>query len=394
MSETLRIAFLSSDHPRQTARGAGHIISEVSRRMAHAGHDVDVYYPVRSRGLPSVQDFDGVRGIPVGCLNSAHLPFGSDLEYAWRVAKVLPADREVIVAHNESGGVFVTRQSRRARAHGSAVTVQTFHGIALRFLQIARDRRPKRLRAQLGYYPDWLVVRALEGGAARNADACIVCSRAIGAEVTQLYRVPRPRIRVIYNGVETQPAPTLAERAEARRFAGVPEGAMAVSFLGEDTHRKGLDVATRTVELLRRRGRPAVLLNMGNFAASTDAVRSFGFVDDATKRRLLVASDVFLLPTRYEGLPAVVQEAASLRVPVVTTRAANIEWGTPGQDFLLLEPNTPEMAAEVLEGLATSEERRRSLAEGGYRELGSRGYEQQTDEYLALFRELLAGTGR
>ncbi len=393
MTESLRVAFLSSDHPSVAARGLAHTISRLGRCMVRDGHEVDVYYPVPGTWLPPVDELEGVRAIPVGWTNRAHIPFGPDLAFSRHVARGLPGDRDVVVAHNETGGAPLMRRVRRAR-HGRSsrgpIAVQTFHGVALRFLEVGRSRRPRGIRPQLGYYPDWLALRTLEGGAARAADGCIACSKAVAAEVRSLYEVPAERVHVIYNGVEPQPAPTLEERAAARRSIGLEDGTTALAFVGEDTYRKGLDVAVRTVELLRSRGRRATLVNLGNGLPSSDFVLSFGVVDDTVKRRLLVASDLFFLPTRYEGLPAVVQEAAALRLPVVTTPAANVEWGEPGRDFVLFEPNTPEAAVEALLPLLDSEDSRRALGERGFHELGSRGYEEQAREYLDLFRDLIS----
>ena len=397
MSDSLRLALLSSDHPRETARGTGHIIAELARRFARAGHEVTVFYPIAGAARPPEDVWEGVQVCPIGWRDRAHLPFGPNLEYSREVGRRLTPELDVVVGHNEWGGRSVMRRVRRLRRIGSGrapIAVQSFHGIALRFLEIGRAARPARLRPWLGYYPDRLVLRRIEGGAARNADALIACSRAVGEEVSILYRVPRERIRVIYNGVAPQPVPTVEERRTARRSLGLDDTTPALSFVGGDTRRKGLDVAAKAVALLRARGQNVVLLNVGNSWPSSDGVLSFGIVDDPTKRAVLVASDVFFLPTRYEGLPAVVQEAAALGRPVVTTPAAHVEWGSPGRDFLLLDPNTPEAAADLLGPLLGSEERRRAIAAGGLRELGGRGYDGQAEQYLAFFRELLVGTRR
>jgi glycosyltransferase involved in cell wall biosynthesis len=395
MTETLRLAFVSPHHPSETSWGLTHVLSSISRLMAREGHEVDVYYPVKGSQLPPPDVWEGVRAIPVGWSRAARLPFGPDMEFSWRVARALPPGLDVVMAHNENGGAFVMRRVRQMRRSGSGrspVAVHAFHGVGLRFLEMGRARRPRQLRPRLGYFSDWLALRWFEGGGARSADACVACSAAIGEELQQIYRIPDRRIRVIYNGVEPERAVTPEERAEARRSLGLADDTSVLSFVGQDTHRKGLDVATRAVSLLVRQGRKVVLLNVGNSTPSTDQVHSFGIVDAPTKRRILVASDVFFLPTRYEGLPLVVQEAAALGLPVVTTAAAHVEWGTPGRDFVLVSPNTPEAAAEALAPLLGSEEARHALAEGGRRELGSRRYDVQAREYLALFRELLAGT--
>lgn len=397
MSETLRLALLSPDHPRETARGTGHIIAQLARRFARAGHEVTVYYPVNASFPLASDEWEGTRVMPVAWRNRARLPFGPNLEYSWEVARRLSPDLDVVVGHNEWGGASVMRRVRRLRRPGSRrgpVGVQAFHGIALRFLQIGRGGRPPRIRPQLGYYPDWLVLRAIEGGAARTADAVVACSRAIGGEAGALYHLPREKIHVIYNGVEPQPAPTAEERSAARASLGLADGTLVLSFVGEDVRRKGLDVAVRTVQLLRARGQNVVLLNIGNPWPSSEGVRSFGIVDEPTKRALLVASDLFFLPTHYEGLPAVVQEAAALCLPVVTTPAAHVEWGSPGRDFFLLDPTTPEAAADLIGPLAGSAELRRSVAGAGLREIGRRGYDLQAEQYLDLFRGLLSGSRR
>jgi len=393
MAETLRLTFVSPHHPSESAWGLTHTLSAICRRMVEKGHDVEVYYPVKSASVPPTDSWEGVRAVPVGCFRAGRLPFGPDLEFSWRVARRIRVDRDVVMVHNENGGSFVMRRTRALRRAGrpSPVAVAAFHGLGMRFLQTGRERRPDRLRPRLGYFSDWAALRLLEGGGARNADVCVACSAAIGRELTSVYGVPARRIRVIYNGVEPQPAPTPEEREAARRALGIGEGTLALSFMGQDTHRKGLDVATGAVRLLTQRGLKVVLLNIGNDVPSTETMRSFGVVDGPTKRRILVASDVFFLPTRYEGLPAVVQEAAALHRAVATTAAANVEWGTPGKDFVLIEPNTAEAAADALRPLLESEENRQAVAEGGFRELGSRRYDQQTREYLDLFRELLSG---
>lgn len=393
MTETLRLAFVSASHPSEAAGGLAHTLAAICRPIAREGHEVTVYYPVRGPAPPPAEEWSGIRVEPVAWRRLARLPFGPDLEYSWRVAGRLGGALDAVIAHGEHGGAFAMRRARalRGRARSGPLALDAFHGVSLRFLEMGRTRRPPRWSSRLGYHADRTVLRWLEGEGARAADVCVPCSAAVGREVHELYGVPDSRIRVIYNGVDPQPTPTPAERGEAREALGVAEGTRALAFVGQDTYRKGLDVAIETVRRLRRAGRDVVLLNVGNEAPSSEGIRSFGVVDAATKRRVLVASDLFYLPTRYEGLPAVVQEAAALHLPVATTPAAHVEWGTPGKDFLLLYPNTPEAAAAQLAPLLDSADARRTMAEGGFRTLGSRPYGEQAREYLALVRELLAG---
>jgi glycosyltransferase involved in cell wall biosynthesis len=90
---------------------------------------------------------------------------------------------------------------------------------------------------------------------------------------------------------------------------------------------------------------------------------------------LLHAMDIFLLTSRFEGLPRVVLQAMAAGVPVVATDVD----GTPEvvrdrRTGLLVAPESPEEAAAGILELVADPELRRDLAEGGRRALG-RGFD-------------------
>jgi glycosyltransferase involved in cell wall biosynthesis len=67
---------------------------------------------------------------------------------------------------------------------------------------------------------------------------------------------------------------------------------------------------------------------------------------------LLQAADVFVLPSRWEGQPLVLQEALRAGVPIVATRAGGIPdlvgAGTGDGAALLVPPGNPEALAEAI----------------------------------------------
>lgn len=94
-----------------------------------------------------------------------------------------------------------------------------------------------------------------------------------------------------------------------------------------------------------------------------DVLRVLGWRRDVAD--LMRAMDVFLLTSRFEGLPRVVLQAMASGVPVVATAVD----GTPevvrdGRSGLLVPPESPETAAErVLELVADADLRRRCVDE-------------------------------
>lgn len=389
---SLRVDIVSSHPPSEQGLGMPHVVSRLSRFLVDWGHRVRVYYPTRGTKGVTRDVWDGVEswGVPSDGLSWA--PFGSDLAFSRRVAKLLDPNVDVVMANNERGGAPVIGRARvlaRKNSGHHPLAVEVIHGLNLRVLQLERAYRPRRLRARLGYYADYVMLRHLEGEAARRADVCVVPSKMVRKDMIETYGVDNARAEVIYNGVEPQPLRTAEDQRQAQAALGLPSGTRYLSFLGHDTTRKGLDIALATVQALRRQGLAVMLLNMGNDVPSTDGMRSFGVVDEATKRRGLLASDVFYLPTHYDTLPLAVLEAASMGVPVVTTPGANVELGSPGRDFVLVTDNRASGHAKVLADLLPDADRLAVLGRNGRTAIGTRSYELQAREYLALFTKYL-----
>lgn len=394
--ETMRIVFVSSHHPSEESMGLAHIVSWISREMVSWGHQVRVYYPVPGSGEakapPKVDTFHGVEAVGVSTPRSSRTPFGPEYAFSRRVADALDEPVDVVVINNEQGGVrVVDRALRLHREHGGTpLSVDVLHGLGVRFLEIGRPQRPPGARPYLGYFADRNALRRLEGGGARHAEVCIACSRAVKEDLVRVYGVDPERVFVIYNGVDARPARSAEDQARARQALGIGAATRVLTFLGRDHHRKGLDIARETVTLLRRKGIDLLLLNAGNDEPSSEGVRSVGSVSPEMKEQLMDACDAFFLPTRYEGFPAVVQEASARGVPVVTTREANVEMGEAGVDYVQVSPNTAAAHAEVLGRLLNDRSALWDMGMRGRRILGTRSYERQAREYVDLFRKGLS----
>ncbi|MDL4773211.1 glycosyltransferase [Actinomadura xylanilytica] len=153
-----------------------------------------------------------------------------------------------------------------------------------------------------------------ERAAAARADL-LICVGAGELELGRSAGVPA-RFRVVRNGVDRTaftPAGEPARRA-ARDALNVPADAPVAVCVGRVTRQKGQDVLVAAWPRVRRRCPDALLVIVGD---GEDAARlrersgpGVRFVPEvANPRRWLAASNVVVLPSRWEGLPLTALEA-------------------------------------------------------------------------------------
>jgi glycosyltransferase involved in cell wall biosynthesis len=193
-------------------------------------------------------------------------------------------------------------------------SVVTLHGLHLL-------RRLEGARRSLAAANLRLIVRA--------ATRTICVSQAEYADLVQTVgEGAARRAVVILNGVEPAPALVAAEKAALRMQLAIPAGATVAAFAGS------LDGVKDPLTAMRAAAKSGVtLLVVGDGplraqlerAAGEDAgLRVLGQRQDV--RRVLAAADVFLLPSRREGLSFALLEAMSLGLaPIVSDAPGNAE---------------------------------------------------------------------
>ena len=170
----------------------------------------------------------------------------------------------------------------------------------------------------------------------------------------------RVSVEVVVHGTD----PTLARtgpaaRATARELLDLDAGVPVVGTVGNFTAKKDQATLIRAVAALPAGGRPPVLVLVGLGPREDDLrvlARRLGLADRvvfAGSRddvfALLPAFDVFVLSSRFEGLPIALLEAMASGVAPVVTRVGGIpEVVGDGVDGLLVEPGDPGGLAAAL----------------------------------------------
>jgi glycosyltransferase involved in cell wall biosynthesis len=162
-------------------------------------------------------------------------------------------------------------------------------------------------------------------------DRYIAVSRAVGDQLQRRFGVPAAKVTVIPNAVDLRelhaPTPWTAPRARGTPPPGWPvtDGRRVALILARLETDKGIEDAIQAIAALPDIA--LVIAGAGTYrpelearAAAlgiTDRVHFLGYRRDTAA--LLHCADVFLLPSRVEGLPLSVLEAMAAGVPVVAT---------------------------------------------------------------------------
>ena len=98
-------------------------------------------------------------------------------------------------------------------------------------------------------------------------------------------------------------------------------------------------------------------------------------------------SDIFLLPSVYEGVPITVIEAMATGIPMVTTPVGGIPDMVSDNVDVLFAQNTPESIAQRIEELILSEDLRNKLSKNGLKNSVRFSAEVMAENYINVYRK-------
>jgi glycosyltransferase involved in cell wall biosynthesis len=179
-------------------------------------------------------------------------------------------------------------------------------------------------------------------------------------------RIPPDRIEVIPRGRDSERLGrrTPERRAVVRAALGVGESEPMVLAAARQEPQKGLDVLLEAFPTVLAEVPEGCLLVAGREGNGTDALRAavdrlglrpsvrfLGGREDVAD--LMAACDVFVLPTRWEGLPGVILEAMALEAPIVASDidAVREAVGDGGRAVLVPVDDPVRLAEAVVETL-------------------------------------------
>jgi glycosyltransferase involved in cell wall biosynthesis len=213
------------------------------------------------------------------------------------------------------------------------------------------------------------IFRDTERAALAAAARVVVTSEATARIVTADYEVPSRRISVVRPGTDPVPA-----------ASGSSDGIVRLLSVGSVLPVKGYDLLIAALATLAdmpweltiagdRTRNPAAAAQLDADIEARglgDRVAVLGAVPSERINELFLASDVFVLASRFEGYGMALAEAIAHGVPVVSTMTGAIPQTVPEGTGLLVPPNDAAALAQALSRLIGEPAQRRRLAMSAY----------------------------
>jgi glycosyltransferase involved in cell wall biosynthesis len=231
---------------------------------------------------------------------------------------------------------------------------------------------------------------------------------AVAEDLAQFLRdagFPADRIRVVPNGIPVPASPTwpgtAQERSAARRALGVPEHCRLLVAVGNlypvKDHATLLRAAAGLdgvhVAIAGRGEEEKRLRSLAEQLGLDDRLHLLGLRDDVD--RVLAAADLFVHPSRSEGLPLAILEAMAAGVPIVATRVGGVPRALDeGRCGVLVAPEDANALAHALRSLLQAPSRAAELGRAAHeRALATGSLSTMADRYLELYT-LRSGASR
>ncbi len=352
----MKVAFITFQYPPFVQGGAGTYAYNLTKELARLGHEVHVITPrVAGCDKESVED-----GLFIHRLNFQNKPFLVALSFWFSLWKEFPSlerqTRGFDIIHENGSSAFSLSPKAVFRSR-----VITIHHLARTNLKIAKYSvltRVRNLRGEVGISP------FTQSLCIRRADQIIAVSQFTKQDIMDVFNIPESKIEVVYHGVYPDDYVFPEEaKAKLRSTLGIKSQPM-ILFVGKLALRKGVDILLRALpQVLKEVEVKLVLAGSGNqrdyqYLAQTlgisDKLRFLGRVSDDTLRLLYSSCDLFVLPSRLEGLGIVILEAMAAGKPIVSTNVGGIpELIESGQNGILVEAdNEVELAGAIVKMLS------------------------------------------
>lgn len=181
--------------------------------------------------------------------------------------------------------------------------------------------------------------------------------------------IPDEKIALIYNSVQSQLSLIKSQREWLVNKFNLPHTHKICTCVGRLVKVKGHDIFIEAVKKISETDSEThfLIVGEGDFRKYLELkiqdlhlekrITLVGHQDRDTVYAILKSSDIFVMPSRYEGTPIALLEAAALGIPIVSTHVGGIpELVTNDVHAILVTPNRHDELATAIQKLLKDNE--------------------------------------
>jgi glycosyltransferase involved in cell wall biosynthesis len=365
--------------------GAERSLAVMAPHYAERGAELEVAYLKRANGVQAELERAGVRVFDLSGR-------GGRIDAIGRCARLIRFRRPDLV-HTTLFEADVA--GRAAGAIARVPVVSSLVNVAYSEAHLADPHlRPWRVRA----------AQVADALSARRVARFHAITVHVADEMARRLRIERSRIDVVPRGRDPERLGrrTRSRRARARKGLGIEPRTPVVLAAARHEYQKGLDVLVAAFPAVLQEQPRARLVVAGREGNQTDELRdtarrlgvesSVSFLGVRTDvEDLMCAADLFVLPSRWEGLGSVLLEAMALRAPIVATDLGPVR-ETVGDGVARLVPveSPDDLARAIADTLRDPGARADMAARGAARFADRFTIDRVTDGMMGFYRRALA----
>jgi len=247
-------------------------------------------------------------------------------------------------------------------------------------------------------YLDWSTHFSLE-----HAKFIIAISEFTKRELIEVYEAKEKKIKVIYNGYNSDLFKPLANRELAEKALaayGIKEP--YIFYVGRLEKKKNIATLIEAFYFFKKRhpeldhklyligdasyGFDDIKYSIHEFGLENDVIAT-GWVAEKDLPYIFAIADIFVFPSNYEGFGIPLLQAMATNTPIAASNAASIP-EISGNAALLFDPSNPEKMADALASIIEDKSIRENLIKAGNQRVKDFSWERCAREILVLIKSL------
>lgn len=215
--------------------------------------------------------------------------------------------------------------------------------------------------------------------------------------------IPAEMIELIYNTIDLDVAAIPGDNAALKKQFNLPPQSIVATGVGRLVPQKGFDILTEAFQKIASQVPDLHCLIIGEGedkeklsaqirnAGLENRIHLLGYRDRQNVLSIVKSSDIFIMPSRYEGTPIALLEAAALSRPILATCAGGIpEMVTHDQHAYLVPTQDPDAFAQGFVKMAVDHDYAHQLGQSAQQRVRQRFNPQtQLEETWAAYEKAL-----